>query len=300
MKLSDLLLLTLVLVLAVSLASIWFYPSGQEFMAANTTWDGIRDYTEKSRSTQIDSLEDLPSTPEQSVLIAIPYLDYQPQDLDEIKQFVSDGGTLIVMDDFGFGNQLLESLDIDIRFDHRLLLDPLFCYKNQYLPLITDFSSGLKAYGINSLVFNHGSVLDKVAKEETLAWSSKASFLDENSNGVLDANEPQGPLAVAAVIKIDKGLVEVVADTSLIINSMIVKNDNQGFMAYLTGKRGPPEKLLIDRAHLSKSTLDESKIKTGSARELLSDPYVLVGITAVIFAIIARYTYKREKTVDKY
>jgi hypothetical protein len=292
-RLSDLLFLVLAVVLAASLASIRFYPSRQEFMSANTAWDGIKGYAQYSGASHIDNLEDLPSDPEHSVLLAIPYLEYQPYQLDMIKQFVSDGGTLIVMDDFGSGNQLLEFLDIEIRFDHRLLLDPLFCYKNPNLPLVTDFSNGIKEAGIKSLLFNHASALNKVAKVDALAWSSNASFLDTDKNGAFDLNEPQGPLVVAAVKKANKGLVTMVADTGLILNSMLDKNDNHNFMKYLTGQKGWPDKLLIDRAHLAKSTLDESKIKTSIARDLMSNPYLLLGIVAVIFAIIAGYVLKR-------
>ena len=141
MKLSDLLFLTLVIVLAVSLASIWFYPSMQEFMEGNTMWNGIRDFSRESGASNIDSLEDLPDSPENVVLVAIPYKDYRPDELEELKQFLTTAAALIIlMDDFGFGNQLLASLDMPVRFDHRVLLDPVFCYKNQYFPLITEFS----------------------------------------------------------------------------------------------------------------------------------------------------------------
>jgi hypothetical protein len=292
-RLFDFLFVTLAIVLAASLASIWFYPSRQEFMTGNAMWDGIRDYARENGAANIDNLDSLPNAFEKSVLVAIPYLDYQPDELQKLRQFVNEGGTLIVMDDFGFGNRLLESLDINIRFDHRLLLDPLFCYKNQYLPLITDFSSGIKEAGITSLVFNHASVLNHVDKESALAWSSETSFLDVNNNGVLDTSEPQGPFVVAAGEKVNKGTVQLVSDTSLIINSMVVKNDNYSFVNYLASYKGQPENLLIDRSHLSKSPLDMSKIEVNSAREFLSNPYALIGIVAIIFVIITIYIQKR-------
>jgi hypothetical protein len=290
-KLSDLIFLTLVIVLAISLASIWFYPSMQEFMEGNTMWNGIRDFSRESGASNIDALEDLPDSTENVVLVAIPYMDYRPDDLEKLKRFVNDGGTIIVMDDFGFGNQLLASLDIPMRFDHRVLLDPIFCYKNQYLPLITEFSSEVREFGITSLVFNHASVLNSVDKEDALAWSSSASFLDVNNNSVLDIDEPQGPFVVAAGKKVNRGMVQIVSDTSLIINSMVVKNDNHRFVNYLTSSKGQPENLLLDRSHLTKSPLDVSRIKVNTARAFFSNPFTLVGILAVIFVIITRYTF---------
>jgi len=299
MRLYDLVILTLIIVLATSLASIWFYPSRQEFMEGNPLWDGIQDYLRDSGAKNIDTLVDLPVLYSKSVLIAIPYLDYQPEEMQPIKQFINEGGTLILMDDFGFSNRLLEYLGITIQIDHRLLLDPLFCYKNQNLPLITDFSASVKEAGVTNLIFNHASVLNSVEKKDALAWSSSASFLDTNNNGLLDKNEPQGPFTVAAVKKINKGTVYIISDTSLVLNSMIEKNDNRAFLNYFFNPKGQPEVLLIDRSHLPKSNLDVSKIKIASVRMFFSNPYILIGVCALVFMLIIRYIYsKREKIID--
>jgi hypothetical protein len=293
LKLSDLLILTLAIVVAVSLASIWFYPSMQEFMPGNDSWNGIQDFSRESGARIIDTLENLPSSPQKSILVVIPYLEYHADELDKLKGFVDAGGILLVMDDFGSGNDLLKSLGIQMQFNHRLLLDPLFFYKNQYLPLITDFSSDIKAEGINSVLFNHGSVLSNVEKEEAIAWSSSSSFLDINGNGVSDVGEPLGPFVVAAIQNVNKGMVLVVSDTSLILNSMLEKNDNRRFLGYLISQKGPPENLLVDRAHLKKSLLESGQLQFNSIRSFLSNPYAQIGLTAVIFVIIIRYTYKK-------
>ena len=110
---------------------------------------------------------------------------------------------------------------------------------------------------------------------------------------LLDTDEPQGPFAVAAGKKVNGGRLQVISDTSLIINSMLVKNDNHRFVSYLASHNGPPETLLLDRSHLDKSPLDESRIKVNNARTFFSNPYILVGILAVIFVIITRYTFKK-------
>jgi hypothetical protein len=72
-------------------------------MASNTMWNGVRDFSEQNGVQHVDSLDSLSSDPEKSVMISVPYLDYQPDDLSRLDKFVSDGGTLIIMDDFGYG-----------------------------------------------------------------------------------------------------------------------------------------------------------------------------------------------------
>jgi hypothetical protein len=293
LKIASLLGIVFLIVLVISLVSIWFYPSLQDFMAGNTMWNGIRDFSNELEVKHIDSLNDLPSLPEQDVLICIPYIEYDDNDLARLKGFVEKGGILIMMDDFGYGNGFLENAGINARFSNDILLDPLFCYKNQYLPRITDFSAQIKESGITVIGLNHATSLNNVEGTKVLASSSNMSYLDTNKNGARDDNEPQGPFVIAAEYRIGNGIIELVADPSLIINTMVEKNDNYNFMKYLIYNNGEPVNVLLDRSHLTKSPLDTSKINLAAAREIISNPYTLVGITAVIFAIITGYTYRK-------
>lgn len=290
MKIASLLGIVLALVLVISLVSIWFYPSIQDFMAGNTMWNGIRQFSNKFDVENIDSLNDLS---EKDILICIPYIQYDDNDLARLKEFVDNGGTLIMMDDFGYGNDFLENVGISARFSHDILLDPLFCYKNEYLPRITDFSPVIKESGVEVIGLNHATSLSNVDPANVLASSSDMSFLDTNNNGVRDDNEPQCPFVIAAEYKVGNGVIELVSDPSLIINTMVEKNDNYNFMGYLIHNNGEPGNVLLDRSHLTKSPLDTSKINLAAARGIISNPYALLGTTGFIFAIITTYTFKK-------
>ena len=63
MKTSRLIGLVVILVVLVSLASIWFYPSVQAFMASNTMWNGINKFSKEYNVQNIDSLTALPAGP---------------------------------------------------------------------------------------------------------------------------------------------------------------------------------------------------------------------------------------------
>ena len=293
MKTSRLIGLVVILVMLVSLASIWLYPSVQAFMANNTMWNGINKFSRAYDVQNIDSVNALPTNPQHDVLIVVPYTHFTTAELTQVKQFVEDGGKLILMDDFGYGNSFLSYAGVSARFDNTPLLDPLFNYKNEYFPRILDFNAGVTGSGVKLIAFNHGSALSGVTQSQALAWSSSMSFLDTNKNGNLDPGEPQGPFVVAASISLGEGTIDVVSDSSLIMNTEPGTNDNNAFVSYLINSNGTPAKVLFDRAQVTKSPLDASKIQLDRVRGVLSNPYTLVGITALVFVIITWYIYRR-------
>jgi hypothetical protein len=285
--------LVIILVVFVSLAAIWFYPSVQAFMASNTMWNGINKFSKEFNVQNIDSFAALPTAPKQDVLIAVPYVPYTTDELAQMKQFVENGGKLVMMDDFGYGNSFLEYAGIPARFDNTPLLDPLFNYKNEYFPRILDFNESVTGSGIKVIAFNHGTALSGVSQSQALAWSSSMSFLDTNQNGNLDPGETQGPFVVAASISLGEGTVDLVSDSSMIMNAAAGSNDNNAFVNYLMTSNGTPAKVLFDRSQVTKSPLDASKIQLDNMRGVLSNPYTLVGIIALVFVIITWYIYRR-------
>ena len=293
MKTSRIAGLVIILVVFVSLAAIWFYPSLQAFMASNTMWNGINRFSKEFNVQNVDSVAALPAAPQQDVLIAVPYVPYTSDELAQMKQFVENGGKLIMLDDFGYGNSFLEYADIPARFDNTPLLDPLFNYKNEYFPRILDFNTDVTASGIKMIAFNHGTTLSGVSQSQALAWSSSMSFLDTNQNGNLDPGEAEGPFVVAASYTLGSGTLDLVADSSLIMNMAPGTNDNNAFINYLITSSGTPAKVFFDRGQVTKSSLDASKIKLNRVRGVLSNPYTLVGIIALVFVIITWYIYRR-------
>jgi len=295
---SSILFAVVVLILVISLLCIWFYPSVQDFMASNMMWNGIRNFSSEFSADNIDSLDDLPDLPEKVVLVAIPYLEYGDEELSKMKQFVDNGGTLLLMDDYGYGNSVLTYLGVGAHFTNKPLLDPLFNYKNQWLPKITDLTPRVKESGIEVIVLNHATTLTNVEQTDIIAWSSTASFLDINENESWDEGEPKGPLPVATEVRFGKGKLVLASDPSIMTNSMVGRDDNYNFMKYLTSRNGEQMGILIDNSHLTKTPLDVSKTRLTGVREILSTPYPLLGIVALIFVVVSRYTLKKGESND--
>src|SRR5713226_8687187 len=113
--------------------------------------------SDASREFHIRALTDVGGFPSESrgtVVRVIPSRPPQPTHLQAIRRFVEEGGVLILLDNFGSGNDVLIILGSAIRFRGRLLADPLFNLTNSRLPRILDFPPGPLTVGVEELVFN--------------------------------------------------------------------------------------------------------------------------------------------------
>ncbi|MFH0914507.1 MAG: DUF4350 domain-containing protein, partial [Chloroflexota bacterium] len=226
---------------------VWYLPPDKDFLAENPYWNGTRQLA----AQPVRSLGELARLPDKSALILLPYLPMGSQELSQLRDFVSGGGILVLADDYGYGNQVLEYLGLKARFYGQTLLDPLFNFKNQNFPRVTRFNSPVTT-GLDSLVLNYATALENVADEETLALSSVVSFLDRNENATWDTGEPTGPLPVVSRHKLGGGQVFLVSDPSIFINSMLDLGSNRTFVSRIAaGASG----LFLDQSHLPPSQL---------------------------------------------
>jgi hypothetical protein len=111
------LLVSLALVLVVVLAiMIWFLPLDDDFRVENTFWNGSSELGAYQTLTPLETLADLPVVTDGATLILIPYIQLTQSELDAVSRFVAGGGTLVLADDYGYGNQVLSHLGMEARF----------------------------------------------------------------------------------------------------------------------------------------------------------------------------------------
>jgi hypothetical protein len=288
MKIQQLLIITVVITLVISLACITVFPSVHDFLEYNTTWNGIRQSLNGLNASTINSPQKLTQTATNSVLICIPYIQYDNTELELYKKFLNNGGTLLLMDDFGYGNSILEYLNISCRFSGVPLLDPLFCYKNQWFPLITDFNPSFTK-DVKEIVLNHATALVNTENTEVIAWSSSSSYLDQNGNESPDDGEQKGPLPVVAEMRFGSGTIILVSDPSILVNSMLGKYDNMLFIKTLTTADNSGENIVMDTSHLVKDPIDVTKSRLVGIKNVLSQPYAVLGIVFLLFVFTSIY-----------
>jgi hypothetical protein len=287
-----LLILTLVIVLSL-IAVVWLYPPNGDFRADNPFWNGLTTFTTQLRVSTINSFDSLRSPFKETALIVIPYAQFTETELDNLRQYVSLGGTLIILDDYGYGNQILSHVGLSMRFTDKPLLDPLFNYKNKWFPRITDFVQTPIAENVTSIVLNYASSLTNTSDTTVVAWSSQFSFLDLNGNSVWDTGEPTGPQPVAAFAKVGQGYAVAVSDPSILINSMINMDDNLNFIKNIIGIQASSPTIYVDQHHLPKTSLDEAKETIATVYELVSSPLGMLSLITVMLASALTPVWRR-------
>lgn len=286
--------LTLGLVVIVSLLTVWFYPSVEDYMHTNPFWNGLRDFSGEFDVEWSQSLGSAAGRPAGTMLIEIPYSSYGEGDLARISEYVESGGLLLLADDYGYGNSVLQALGLEARFSGSPLLDPLFCEKNQRLPRVTDFAEDVSRAGIESLVLNHATALLEVDSDAVLARSSGSSYLDLNGNGARDDDEPERGYATASVHRVGDGTVVLLSDPSILINSMVDRDDNRAFVRYLRETYGSGRTLVADVSRLPSRPLDNSKRELDDVRDRISHPYSVMVMLGVVILGVMRPWQRKE------
>jgi len=289
-------LLAIALVMTIPMATLmWFYPSTGDFRADNPFWNGLEAFNARFQVQIVDSYDRLPSTPSGTALIVIPYKPFVEIDLEALRNYVSQGGTLMVLDDYGYGNQILSYLGLEVRFTGKPLLDPLFNYRNEWLPRVSKFSDLLSPdERLNSIVLNHASALSNTSDVTVLAWSSRFSYLDLDGDSTYDTEEPMGPLPVAAYVKFGEGYVAAIADPSILINSMIEMDDNLRFMTSILNLRRLNLKVHFDQSHFPKTRLDEAKQALKQVHNAVSTPVGTLFLITVILISTSNPIWRRK------
>lgn len=277
--------------LLVAGALIWFYPSTGDFRCDNPFWNGYSNLVETLQAETVTDVTRLTDAPKSVALILVPYTPLEDSEVASLESFVKNGGVLIVMDDYGYGNTALEKLNIGIRFTGKPLLDPLFNYKSPVLPKCIKFSEEIG--DVKSMVLNHGSTLNTAGNVEVLAWSSSFSFLDSDGDSEWDQGEPQGPFPVAAEVRFGEGWLIAVSDPSIAINSMLDMDDNTLFIRKVLELHGVVT-VLIDQSHIPVSRLDEAKGMLQTLYSYASSPIGAVTILALTLIVCLKPIWAEE------
>jgi len=275
-------ILTIGLVIILAMV-VWFFPPDDDFRTENPFWNGTKEISASYPASSLKSLSDLPSPSQGSTLILIPYLRSSPAELEALNSFVIQGGTLILADDYGYGNQILKYLGLRARFAGQPLLDPLVNYKNKWFPQIPHIKSSPFTSDIENLVFNHATCLTNVEAANVLAHSSSFSFLDLNGDQTWQKDEPTGSLPVMSLHNLGSGQIILVADPSMLINSMDTIEGNDNFMQNIAAIT--TSNLLIDQSHLPPSNLHQTKNLLAHLRGFLVTPLGTLGLVILALTI---------------
>ncbi len=241
--------------------------SESNFSIYNTGWNGCSNLAVKTRemgrfTPNIELAEDTQTEitqrelseyeiePDDAGLMIIgPKEEFSEQSIEFVDDFLRNGGKLVLADDFGSGNTLLEGLDTDSSFHSSPLLDLAFEKKLEF-GVAYDFEEHTLTRDVSQVMLNSPTAIDKDENASTVMRSSEASWLDENENGLKDEDEPFEQYPLITTEDYGEGELVLVSDPSIFINSMQERKDNsilsENTLVYLSQGRS---EIIFDESH---------------------------------------------------
>jgi hypothetical protein len=243
------------------LAAAYYWPIQDPYYSLNTDWNGSSRIAASTPNAIIVSAYASAELKGPALLVIVgPSVEFSKQDALQIQGFMDNNGTVLLADDFGTGNSLLQLLNVSVRISGEPLADLAYYSKGPGFPIITDFSPSPLTTNVTVLVLNHPSYLEigNSSVVTTLALSSPFSFIDARGTGTPSLNEKIEPYPVIAQVRIGWGSLIVVSDADLFTNEML---DTDGNMRLFDNAlRLGDGSLFFDEAHLRKAPLTDVRI----------------------------------------
>lgn len=225
--------------------------SSADFSIFNTGWNGTSDIAVSTyragkfspsfelRSTGGDvefiryGLDEIELDPASEALAIIgPTEGFSASEGALVGAFVRAGGNLLLADDFGSANSLLEAMGAGSRFSGKLVIDLSF-EKSPEFPICFDVVPDVLTTDVTSLQLNYATSVAVGGSSETLVRTSIASWSDTDGDRMQDFGEPSGPFAVLVRERLGAGEIVLLSDPSVLINGMRGHLDNEALASNL-------------------------------------------------------------------
>lgn len=263
------------------LLTIYFLPSVQNFGDSNPYWNGLSYLKSNFNAYSLSSYTLLPSVGSGYVLLIIgPQKQYYADEINKIENFLNSGGVVLIADNFGTGNNLLQSLGLGARFGNQTILDPIFNAGNNLI--IYGFTN---IQYIRNLTLYYATYLVVGQNYNVIVKSSIFSYLSNST-------EQFGPFVLAAETKYGQGKIVLVSSPYVFVNYFF--NGNLAFLNFIVQNRT----VILDTAHWNTDLLTTFKNYEYTIYVFMSNPLVkypvIFATIAIIFSYRARENVKKE------
>jgi hypothetical protein len=278
---------------AVLMLSVGYYwPIQEAYHPLNQDWNGCSTIASLTANTTLLLSYDKP-LPNATSLLAIigPSLNFTEHESSSIGRFLTEGGIVLLADDFGTGDSLLEGLNVSSRFSKEPLADLYYYNKNPDFPIITNFSPSPATENLSAIVLDRPSYIntENPSSVTKIGSSSPFSFIDLSGNGRPLTNETIDSYTVFASVRIGRGLLLLVADPSMFINDMIGLRDNMRLFQNALKIGGGS--VIFDTAHLANAPLTEWRIMLRNGLDSFrlggTGMHLSVGLIAVLVLVFS-------------
>jgi hypothetical protein len=296
-----------------------YAPDSSAFSPNNYGWNGLHTIYTTYSFKPVNSLSDikLPPTTFQNrtvLLIIQPATNFSSSDVLALKSFFRAGGTVMVADNYGYSNFLLEQLKAGVQISKNLVVvDPLYNWKSPVLSvgavphslsvsnrilshvagIAMDEASPLKITGYPGLVTFAFSSQVSFATTRSKVQSNPLSALSTINIGKLPRNET-GSLPLMTTQRIANGTLIVSGDPDLFMNELLGEGDNARFASNLLND----STVYLDTSNWAADTSVGFKSELSGLYSELSQPPInylaTVGIVEAAVLIAPLYSDARE------
>lgn len=180
-----------------------------------------------------------------SMVILGPDLDFSSDEVEYVDNFLRDGGKVVLADDYGTGNQLLDGLNTSSRFAGETLYDLSF-EKSPEFSVVYDFREHELTQDLFFVMLNRPTYLRPDDTAVPLMNSTQGSWVERGE----DETHKIGSAPLLSVERYGDGELILLSDPSMLINSMIDRLDNEIFLMNLLDHISEDRTdIIIDESH---------------------------------------------------
>lgn len=176
-----------------------------------------------------------PPAARQGVFVLGPSVPGNADEAHRLWSLMNASGTVVVADDSGQANSLLEELPTSTRVDNATLIDVAYRQQPSFPVLFTVAQHPLTE-DVDSIVANIAGGVQPDPNATRLVASSNSSWLDRDGDGSPSGPDARGPHTVMSVEAIGSGELVVLSDPSIATNEMLDEADNAQLAANLAGQ----------------------------------------------------------------
>jgi hypothetical protein len=258
-----------------------------EFSRYNTGWNGTSQFfsnLDRHRFTEISDPAQLATYRNNALLLVIaPGHSPTSPEIAAYRNFLEQGNTILLADDFGTGREILEGLESRITVLPGNLSSVDRAYADSYSVVVYRVTNTSPLQRVTTLVLNRPAPLEGGTP---LMVTSIMSWIDANGDRRINSNEMLGKFSVIAQDDIGRGSLVVLSDPSIFINSMQdpgEKWDNRQLVQGLFNRDGP---LLVDQMNSRTNDAEGMSEILHVLRTTLSIEIVIIALL-VLFAAVA-------------
>jgi hypothetical protein len=256
-----------------------------EYSRYNPGWNGTTRFFESLETDNIvllGNVEELPGYDNSALLIVAPIWDYSATEIGYYRDYLERGNILLVFDDFGTANSLLDQLGTGIRLRNFPLMSADRAYENPVFVRAYPFGGSPLIENVTTLTLDRPSAVDGGSP---FLFSSLLSWEDSNGNQRADPNETIGQFALGTMVQVGPGQVYVISDPGIFINAMAGSDGAGDRATVISNVLHMSDTTIIDQTHsLTGITTTPSRIIHKIQTSLVTQIGLLV-VILMIFVI---------------